>query len=125
MQLLPKEHQETIENEEPQESINLLGTIKVPRNLSQLSKTLPKPNYDGSKTFGPKKTKPEFLDLDGGEKALGISASATTKATASPTPFKQAGSGGSIERPIKTKKGDSGGSGLLPNVSVPNGRAET
>ena len=97
----------------------------MPRNLSQLSKTLPKPNYDGSKTFGPKKTKPELLDLEGGDKAHGISASATTKATASPTPFKQAGSGGSIERPMRTKKGDSGGSGLLPNVSIPHNRAET
>ena len=48
----------------------------------------------------------------------GILASATTKATQSPTPFKQAGSGGSVERPEgKPKKGDSGGSGLLPNVS--------
>lgn len=69
--------------------MSLLGTIKVPRNLSQLSKTLPRPNYDGSRTYGPKKTKPELLDLDGdGGLPPGISASATTKATASQTPFK-------------------------------------
>jgi hypothetical protein len=69
--LLPKEHQESIENEESPETMNLLGTIKVPRNLSQLSKTLPKPNYDGSRTYGPRKTKPELLDLEAEEKAHG------------------------------------------------------
>ena len=88
MQLLTKEHQEAVENEESPESLNLLASIKIPKNLSQLSKTLPKPNYDGSKTFGPRKTKPELLDMEGMDKPVGVSASATTKATASPTQFK-------------------------------------
>ena len=77
-----------MENDEAPETMSLLGTIKVPRNLSQLSKTLPRANYDGSRTYGPKKTKPELLDLEGEGMPHGISASATTKATASQTPFK-------------------------------------
>jgi hypothetical protein len=30
-----------------------------------------------------------------------------------------------MERPVKTKKGDSGGSGMLPNVVAAPSRAET